>query len=214
MLSGLNYIKGKNDPVALADDAYPEWLWNCLEVMKKADSTADADAGDEFCAFFFLPFSPPPLSPYPSPSPSRIYLVTDSTRSQIQKTAAPRPQAQADARSAAAGVRRPGGAGAQDPAAEADGQLTGGGTGQRGAGGRGGGQARGAAAGDAQGAPCRDQGEQLPQGYVKLSVTVAIVGVGLEGRGRCRVVGESGYRGVGLGGVFSWGRTRRALVTG
>ncbi|KAH6650043.1 mitochondrial ribosomal protein L37-domain-containing protein [Chaetomium tenue] len=48
VLSGLNYIKGKNDPVALADEAYPAWLWNCLEVQKKADSTADADAGDEF----------------------------------------------------------------------------------------------------------------------------------------------------------------------
>ncbi|EAQ92602.1 hypothetical protein CHGG_00837 [Chaetomium globosum CBS 148.51] len=48
VLSGLNYIKGKSDPVALADEAYPAWLWNCLEVQKKADSTADADTGDEF----------------------------------------------------------------------------------------------------------------------------------------------------------------------
>lgn len=49
-LNGLNYFKGKTDPVALADDAYPAWLWNCLEVQKKAASTADADAGDEFCS--------------------------------------------------------------------------------------------------------------------------------------------------------------------
>ncbi|KAJ4295889.1 hypothetical protein N0V88_004591 [Collariella sp. IMI 366227] len=47
-LNGLNYFKGKTDPVALADDAYPAWLWNCLEVQKKAASTTDADAGDEF----------------------------------------------------------------------------------------------------------------------------------------------------------------------
>ncbi|KAL2017562.1 hypothetical protein VTK56DRAFT_1996 [Thermocarpiscus australiensis] len=47
-LSGLNYFKGKTDPVALPDEAYPEWLWKCLEVQKKADDSADADAGDEF----------------------------------------------------------------------------------------------------------------------------------------------------------------------
>jgi len=49
VLKGLNYFKGKTDPVALPDEAYPEWLWGCLDVMKKADSAADADAGDEFC---------------------------------------------------------------------------------------------------------------------------------------------------------------------
>ncbi|KAK4155508.1 mitochondrial ribosomal protein L37-domain-containing protein [Chaetomidium leptoderma] len=48
VLSGLNYFKGKTDPAALRDEAYPSWLWNCLEVQKKAASTADADAGDEF----------------------------------------------------------------------------------------------------------------------------------------------------------------------
>ncbi|KAH6845265.1 mitochondrial ribosomal protein L37-domain-containing protein [Chaetomium sp. MPI-CAGE-AT-0009] len=48
VLAGLNYIKGKSDPVALADDAYPAWLWDCLDVQKKTDAAADADAGDEF----------------------------------------------------------------------------------------------------------------------------------------------------------------------
>lgn len=49
VMTGLNYFKNKTDPVALADDAYPEWLWRCLEVKKKAaDADAD-DAGDEFC---------------------------------------------------------------------------------------------------------------------------------------------------------------------
>ncbi|KAL2154225.1 hypothetical protein VTH82DRAFT_2901 [Thermothelomyces myriococcoides] len=48
VLHGLNYFKGKNDPVAMADDAYPAWLWKCLEVQKKTDATESADAGDEF----------------------------------------------------------------------------------------------------------------------------------------------------------------------
>ncbi|KAK1837235.1 mitochondrial ribosomal protein L37-domain-containing protein [Podospora conica] len=46
-LNGLNYIKGREDPVALADDAYPAWLWDCLTVMKKAED-ANAGADDEF----------------------------------------------------------------------------------------------------------------------------------------------------------------------
>ncbi|TLS28825.1 hypothetical protein PpBr36_00774 [Pyricularia pennisetigena] len=48
ILKGLNYFKDRSDPVALADDAYPAWLWNCISVTKKA-ATVDADAGaDEF----------------------------------------------------------------------------------------------------------------------------------------------------------------------
>ena len=53
-LNGLNYIKGKTDPVALADEEYPEWLWNCLEVQKKASDAADDDAGDEFCKYLSI----------------------------------------------------------------------------------------------------------------------------------------------------------------
>lgn len=49
VLNGLNYFKGKTDPVALKDEEYPEWLWSCLNVMVKADAEGDADAGDEFC---------------------------------------------------------------------------------------------------------------------------------------------------------------------
>lgn len=49
VLTGLNYFKNQTDPVALTDEKYPEWLWRCLDVQKKAsDSTAD-DAADEFC---------------------------------------------------------------------------------------------------------------------------------------------------------------------
>lgn len=49
VLLGLNYTKGRTDPVALRDEAYPAWLWNCLDVMKKAATEEDADMGDEFC---------------------------------------------------------------------------------------------------------------------------------------------------------------------
>ena len=49
ILTGLNYFKGKPDLMAKADDAYPEWLWRCLEVQQKSGDDADAGAGDEFC---------------------------------------------------------------------------------------------------------------------------------------------------------------------
>ena len=55
---GLNYFKNRTDPVALADNAYPSWLWRCMDVQKRADEEAADDAGDEFCEFFL---SPPPL---------------------------------------------------------------------------------------------------------------------------------------------------------
>ncbi|RGP65688.1 mitochondrial ribosomal l37p [Fusarium longipes] len=48
VLSGLNYTKAGQDPVAKHDDEYPEWLWDCLDVKKKDADAADADAGDEF----------------------------------------------------------------------------------------------------------------------------------------------------------------------
>ena len=62
VLNGLNYFKGKTDPLSLPDSAYPSWLWNCLEVQKKALTAADAEAGDEFCAW---PIPTPPLPPFP-----------------------------------------------------------------------------------------------------------------------------------------------------
>ncbi|KAI0460157.1 mitochondrial ribosomal protein L37-domain-containing protein [Xylaria acuta] len=48
ILTGLNYFKNKTDPVALADDGYPEWLWKCLEVQQRTDEGEADDAGDEF----------------------------------------------------------------------------------------------------------------------------------------------------------------------
>lgn len=34
--------------MALKDEDYPEWLWSCLDVMKKGADAADENAGDEF----------------------------------------------------------------------------------------------------------------------------------------------------------------------
>ncbi|KAK6432045.1 hypothetical protein LTR95_011788 [Oleoguttula sp. CCFEE 5521] len=45
LLKGLNYIKGKQDPVALEDQEYPEWLWSVLEKAQKSDGAAAG--GDE-----------------------------------------------------------------------------------------------------------------------------------------------------------------------
>lgn len=59
VLTGLNYLKNKTDPVALADDAYPEWLWSCLDVtVKRTDDDGAADAEAEFCTSS-LPFPLP-----------------------------------------------------------------------------------------------------------------------------------------------------------
>ncbi|KAI0896953.1 mitochondrial ribosomal protein L37-domain-containing protein [Annulohypoxylon nitens] len=47
ILTGINYFKNKEDPIALADDAYPSWLWTCIETEKKEEESAE-DLGDEF----------------------------------------------------------------------------------------------------------------------------------------------------------------------
>ncbi|OAA59334.1 ribosomal protein L37 [Cordyceps fumosorosea ARSEF 2679] len=48
VLTGLNYTKGGSDPVAMKDEAYPEWLWSCLDVTKKRTEGDEDAAGDEF----------------------------------------------------------------------------------------------------------------------------------------------------------------------
>ncbi|KAI5272637.1 hypothetical protein E4T47_04090 [Aureobasidium subglaciale] len=45
-LKGLNFIKGKNDPVALEDSEYPSWLWGILR-KKSGESAGAADASVE-----------------------------------------------------------------------------------------------------------------------------------------------------------------------
>ncbi|KAI1106713.1 mitochondrial ribosomal protein L37-domain-containing protein [Jackrogersella minutella] len=48
VLTGLNYFKNRQDPVALADDAYPEWLWTVLETQNQNDTEEEDDAALEF----------------------------------------------------------------------------------------------------------------------------------------------------------------------
>ncbi|KAF1951943.1 hypothetical protein CC80DRAFT_480409 [Byssothecium circinans] len=45
-LKGLNFLKDKSDPVAMADDEYPEWLWTILDRQEKKGE--GAGAGDLF----------------------------------------------------------------------------------------------------------------------------------------------------------------------
>ena len=49
VLAGLNYFKGREDPVALPDDEYPDWLWTCLESGREDSEPGEAGTGDEFC---------------------------------------------------------------------------------------------------------------------------------------------------------------------
>ncbi|RDW60283.1 hypothetical protein BP5796_11889 [Coleophoma crateriformis] len=46
-LKGLNYFKGRDDPVALPEAEYPEWLWRCLDV-KKESGDGEEGLGDEY----------------------------------------------------------------------------------------------------------------------------------------------------------------------
>lgn len=50
MLLGLNYLKGRDDPVAKPESEYPEWLWRCLD--KRAENEGTDLGGDEFCMFY------------------------------------------------------------------------------------------------------------------------------------------------------------------
>ncbi|KAI8359255.1 mitochondrial ribosomal protein L37-domain-containing protein [Mortierella sp. GBAus27b] len=42
VLKGINYMKEGKDPVALADDAYPTWLWEIIDPEVRAARAADA----------------------------------------------------------------------------------------------------------------------------------------------------------------------------
>lgn len=55
-MKGLNYFKGRDDPVALPEEEYPEWLWRCLDVKAKEGEGGDAGLGDEFCMLSMHPF--------------------------------------------------------------------------------------------------------------------------------------------------------------
>lgn len=42
-LKGLNFLKGKDDPVAMEDHEYPDWLWGILRDKKKEEDGVDLD---------------------------------------------------------------------------------------------------------------------------------------------------------------------------
>lgn len=48
-LKGLNFLKGREDPLALPEEDYPEWLWKILESGKKRGEEGKEEVGDEFC---------------------------------------------------------------------------------------------------------------------------------------------------------------------
>ncbi|CAG8959919.1 hypothetical protein HYFRA_00012636 [Hymenoscyphus fraxineus] len=49
ILKGINYIQGRDDPVALKEEEYPEWLWRILDAKKDVDGKGEEEAGgDEF----------------------------------------------------------------------------------------------------------------------------------------------------------------------
>lgn len=51
VLKGLNFLKNKQDPVALGDHEYPPWLWTVLNQRGDAAMSNAGDAeGDLFCA--------------------------------------------------------------------------------------------------------------------------------------------------------------------
>jgi hypothetical protein len=64
-LKGLNFLKNGGDPVALADDEYPAWLWTLLVRQEKK---GDVGAGDLFCMFYYYYYSLPHFrTPHPIP---------------------------------------------------------------------------------------------------------------------------------------------------
>jgi large subunit ribosomal protein L54 len=47
-LKGLGYFKGKDPPMAMEDNEYPDWLWGLLDSVKKASKGGEEIAGDAF----------------------------------------------------------------------------------------------------------------------------------------------------------------------
>lgn len=65
VLKGLNFLKNQQDPVALEDHEYPEWLWRALQrkgdVSGAGAAAGGDDEGDLFCMCGFFYISPPLL---------------------------------------------------------------------------------------------------------------------------------------------------------
>lgn len=49
ILKGLNFIKGKQDPVALEDSEYPSWLWGVLSEGQSQEASSGVNETDLFC---------------------------------------------------------------------------------------------------------------------------------------------------------------------
>ncbi|POS86686.1 hypothetical protein EPUL_001837, partial [Erysiphe pulchra] len=47
VLRGLNYVKGRDDPISLKEEEYPPWLWGLLD-KKNTDSSSSNDESDLF----------------------------------------------------------------------------------------------------------------------------------------------------------------------
>lgn len=80
VLKGLNFIKGKQDPVALEDSEYPTWLWGILNDKEGSGAAGSSVAeGDLFCmsTIVFRLFSH---------VSSLINMSADYIHSQIQET--------------------------------------------------------------------------------------------------------------------------------
>jgi hypothetical protein len=58
VLKGLNFYKDKQDPVAMADEEYPAWLWGVLDKGKGGAEAkgAGVDEGDLYGEFVLLKF--------------------------------------------------------------------------------------------------------------------------------------------------------------
>lgn len=55
-------MKGKQDPIALEETEYPEWLWGVLDTNIKEGAVGEVVGGDEFCEqFLFFPCPIPPI---------------------------------------------------------------------------------------------------------------------------------------------------------
>ena len=63
MLKGLNFYKDKQDPVAMADEEYPAWLWRVLDKTSADVGGVVVDEGDlygmsiEFLVHLTISFS-------------------------------------------------------------------------------------------------------------------------------------------------------------
>ena len=53
MLKGLNFLKSAQDPVALEDEAYPEWLWSALERQGEGEKGESVE-GDLFGKLVYI----------------------------------------------------------------------------------------------------------------------------------------------------------------